>query len=222
MTAIAKKFDAVLFDADGTLLDTLDDLADCMNSVLRHFGYPTHENEKYKYFVGDGMENLAKRSVPDSLRSDPAVIAKCVEMMRAAYDKGWRNKSRPYPGIAQMLDGLAGRGIKMAILSNKPDHFMQIMAKELLPAWQFDVVMGERPPTPRKPDPTSAIQIAGQLGIKPENFLYLGDTATDMLTAAGAGMFAVGALWGFRTAGELVAAGAKKLISSPPEMLELL
>ncbi|MFZ2447087.1 MAG: HAD family hydrolase [Syntrophobacteraceae bacterium] len=222
MTHPAKHFAAVLFDADGTLLDTLDDLADSMNDTLRHFGFPPHATERYKYFVGDGMENLVRRSVPDSVRNDPATISGCLKMMRAQYERNWNNKTRPYAGIPELLDGLAARGVKMAILSNKPDDFMQLMTRELLPAWRFEVVMGERPPTPRKPDPTSALAIAGTLAVRPEDFLYLGDTATDMLTANAAGMFAVGALWGFRPSGELAEAGAKKLIATPAELLELL
>lgn len=222
LTIRTRTFAAVLFDADGTLLDTLEDLADCMNEVLGHFGFPTHEPEKYKYFVGDGMENLVKRSVPTSVHSDPAIVSDGLQMMREAYARGWNKKTRPYPGIHPLLDGLAKRGIKTAILSNKPDHFMQAMTKEMLPAWRFDAVMGERPQKPRKPDPGSALEIAGLLGVRPENFLYLGDTATDMLTAVAAGMYPVGALWGFRTADELTAAGARKLIETPTQLLDLL
>ncbi len=222
MSSAQKRFQAVLFDADGTLLDTLDDLADSMNSTLAHFGFPVHDREKYKYFVGEGMENLVRRALPDSARKDPGLVSRCSRLMRETYDKNWNNKTGPYPGIAELLDGLSGNGISMSILSNKPDVFMQKVARELLPAWKFDIVMGERPPIPRKPDPTSAIAIAKQLGIKPEHFLYLGDTATDMVTANAAGMFAVGALWGFRTAEELNANGAKQLVARPPELLDLL
>ncbi len=222
MTIPARTFAAVLFDADGTLLDTIEDLADCMNAVLRHFGFPPHDTDRYKYFVGDGMENLVKRSVPSPVRSDPTLISECLQMMRQNYSAGWNVKSRPYPGIDQLLDGLAQRGIKTAILSNKPDDFMQMMAKQLLPSWRFEAVVGERPLKPRKPDPGSAVEIAELMGISPKNFLYVGDTATDMLTAVAAGMYAVGALWGFRTADELIAGGARKLIEIPSQVLELL
>lgn len=222
MPPLNKSFQAVLFDADGTLLNTLDDLADSMNSTLAHFGFPTHDTEKYKYFVGDGMGNLVIRALPESTRQDPGLVSKCSTMMRETYDRNWNNKTKPYPGIPELLDGLVRSGIRMSILSNKPDQFMQKVARELLPAWNFDIVMGERPPIPRKPDPTSAIEIAKHIGIEPGRFLYLGDTATDMRTANGAGMFAVGALWGFRTADELTSNGARKLIARPPELLDLL
>jgi phosphoglycolate phosphatase len=216
------KHSAVMFDADGTLLDTIQDLADSMNETLGHFGFPTHETERYKYFVGDGMENLVKRAVPASVRSDPGTVAGCLQMMRDIYDLNWNNKTRPYPGIPDMLDALSERGITLVILSNKPDQFMQKIIGEMLPAWRFAVVMGERPPIPRKPDPSSALEICSRLSLQPEDFLYLGDTATDMLTANAAGMYAVGALWGFRTEEELLAAGARRVIRRPIELLDLL
>jgi len=221
VTAIEKHFAAVLFDADGTLLDSIEDLADSMNSTLRQFGFPVHDNDKYKYFVGDGMENLVIRALPDPERANAALVRECLEMMRRRYSTNWKNKTRPYPGIPQMLDELSRHGIKMAILSNKPDDFMREMASALLPSWRFETVMGERPPVPRKPDPSAALLISDMLGISPDRFLYLGDTATDMRTANGAGMYAVGVLWGFRSEEELLANGARKLISHPSELLDL-
>ena len=218
----AKDFQAIILDVDGTLLDTLQDLADSMDSTLRHFGFAVHALEKYKYFVGDGMENLVRRSVPDSAKTDPRLISRCIEMMRQIYERNWNVKSRPYPGIPELLDALTARGLKMAVLSNKPHVLTQRVIEALLPTWRFDVVMGERPPVPRKPDPSSALGIANRLGVEPAGFLYLGDTATDMKTANAAGMYAVGALWGFRNAEELILSGAKKLIAKPAELLELL
>ena len=209
-------------DVDGTLLDTLQDLADSMNATLSHFGFPVHPVENYRYFVGDGMENLVRRSLPDSAKNDPRLISRCLEMMRQTYERNWNVKSRPYPGIPELLDALTARGLKMAVLSNKPHDFTLKVIAEFLAAWRFEAVMGERPPVPRKPDPSSALEIANVLGVEPAGFLYLGDTATDMKTANGAGMFAVGALWGFRNAEELIASGAARLIGKPAELLELL
>ena len=218
----AEDFQAIILDVDGTLLDTLQDLADSMNSTLRHFGFPVHELEKYKHFVGDGMENLVRRSVPDWAKTDPRMISRCLEMMQQIYERNWNVKSRPYPGIPELLDALTARGLKMAVLSNKPHDLTQRAIEGLLPVWRFEVVMGERPPVPRKPDPCSALEIANRLGVEPAGFLYLGDTATDMKTANAAAMYAVGALWGFRNAEELIESGAKKLIAKPAELLELL
>lgn len=222
MNGNTHRFEAVLFDVDGTLLDTIQDLADSMNDTLAHFGFPTHAVDRYKYFVGDGMENLVRRSLPDSVRADPSVVSECFLLMRRAYGRNWNRKTRPYPGIPELLDGLAGKGVRMAVLSNKPDDFTRKAVRELLSPWRFEIVQGERPPVPRKPDPSSALGISGRMGVKPGNFIYLGDTATDMETANAAGMFAVGALWGFRSAGELTASGARKLIGTPPELLDLL
>ncbi|MGA2937241.1 MAG: HAD family hydrolase [Syntrophobacteraceae bacterium] len=218
----AKDFQAIILDVDGTLLDTLQDVADSMNSTLRHFGFPTHELEKYKYFLGEGIENLVRRSLPDSAKTDPRLISRCLEMMRQIYERNWNVKSRPYPGIPELLDALTACGLKMAVLSNKPHDLTQRAVEGLLPSWRFEVVMGESPSVPRKPDPSSALEIANRLGVEPAGFIYLGDTGTDMKTANAAGMYAVGALWGFRNAEELIASGARKLIAKPAELLELL
>jgi phosphoglycolate phosphatase len=193
-----------------------------MNGTLRHFGFPVHDLEKYRYFVGDGMENLVRRSLPDSAKNDPVLISRCVEMMRQIYERNWNVKSRPYPGIPELLDALTSRGLKMAVLSNKPQDLTTKAIDGFLHAWRFEVVLGERPPVPRKPDPSSALEIANRLGVEPAGFIYLGDTAIDMKTANAAGMYAVGALWGFRNAGELIASGAGKLVAKPAELLELL
>lgn len=216
------KFKAVLFDVDGTLVDSLGDLADSMNITLHRFGFPVHEPEEYKYFVGDGMENLVRRALPDGERHEEAVVRKCLLSMRSEYAKRWKTKTRPYDGIPALLDSLTHLGIRMAILSNKPDDFTRQVVSELLPRWQFEQVVGERPSIPRKPDPTSALWIAGICKIPPADFLYVGDTGTDMRTANAAGMYAVGVLWGFREADELLMSGARVLIKSPSELITLL
>ena len=218
----AKAYKAVLFDIDGTLLDTLEDIADSMNCALKRLGFPVHDTERYKQLVGDGMKILVRRALPDTARNDPRRVSECLEIMLEVYGVNWNVKSRPYPGIPELLDALTSRGIKMAVLSNKPDDLAAKAVRELLPAWSFEPVFGERPSTPRKPDPSSAVEIAARLALEPAEFLYLGDTAIDMKTAKGAGMFPVGVLWGFRDAGELLEGGAARLISKPIELLELL
>lgn len=214
------KFKAVLFDLDGTLLDTIEDLADAMNFVLSRMGFPTHKVEAYKYYVGDGVRDLALRALPEGHR-DEETVKKCIPAMRQEYGSRWDRKTRPYPGIPELLDALTARGIKMAVLSNKPDQNTKVVVAKLLSKWRFDVVAGERAGIPRKPDPDAALSIAEQLGIPPQEFLYLGDTNTDMKTAVAAGMYPVGALWGFRTADELLASGAKMLIAKPTDLLDL-
>ena len=215
------QYKAVLFDLDGTLLNSLDDLADSMNVTLEAVGLPTHDVAKYKYFVGDGVEELARRVVPKD-RADEATIRRIMENYRGHYSKRWAAKTRPYDGVPEMLDALAARGVKLAVLSNKPDDFTRLTVEKLLPGRRFDAVQGVTASGVKKPDPSGALAIARQLAIVPGEFLYLGDTNTDMQTAAAAGLFAVGALWGFRTAEELQASGAKVLIERPADLLSLL
>ncbi|RLA90014.1 MAG: HAD family hydrolase [Deltaproteobacteria bacterium] len=215
------RYQAVIFDLDGTLLDTLADLAASMNHVLARFGLPTHAVEAYKYFVGGGMENLARRALPEE-RRDETTVAQCFAALMADYNQRWIEHTHPYPGIPELLEGLTARRIRMTILSNKPDDFSKMCVAQLLSDWQFELVVGVRPEGPIKPDPAGALEIAAALKLPPSAFLYLGDTSTDMQTATAAGMFAVGALWGFRTAQELTSNGARVLIARPPELLDLL
>jgi phosphoglycolate phosphatase len=214
-------FKAVLFDLDGTLLDTLVDIANSGNYALAHFGFPAHPVDAYKYFVGDAPYEAAKRSLPESAR-DHETITKINDLASELYDRCWHENTRPYPDIPELLCELERRNLPMAILSNKPDHFTKAMVEKLLPDRPFKIVQGALPDVPLKPDPTSALQIAKQLKIPPEQFLYLGDTNTDMKTAVNADMFPVGCLWGFRTADELMASGAKVLVQKPAEVLGIL
>lgn len=211
------KFKAVLFDLDGTLLDTIDDLADSMNSVLKKFGFPPHTVEKYKYFVGDGMDILVKKALPVTCR-DIEFISGCIHAMKEEYSLRWADKTRPYRGIPEILDAFSGKGIKLSILSNKPDDPTKAVVSLMLPKWRFEAVSGVRDGGPRKPDPAGAFNTAKILGIQPHDFIYIGDTDTDMKTAVAAGMFPVGALWGFRTAEELIKAGARILVKNPADL----
>jgi phosphoglycolate phosphatase len=214
-------YKAILFDLDGTLLDTLDDLADASNETLQELGFPAHPVDSYRYFVGDGVDNLMRRALPEDNRDEDSV-RRAVELQMINYGKRWDAKTRPYDGIMKMLSQLHTRQVRMAILSNKPDEFTKLCVTQLLPVHLFDIVIGARDGVPRKPNPAAAVEIAGRLGILPADFLYLGDTNTDMQTAVSAGMTAVGALWGFREAEELRAAGARHLIETPEALLDLL
>ena len=216
------KFKAVIFDADGTLINSLEDSADAINATLEHFGFPTHDTEKYKHFLGDGMENAVRRTLPEEKRHDEALVRQCLASARHEYGRRWNLKTHPYEGVPDLLDSLVRLGVSMSILSNKPDEFMMRIVSEFLPRWHFEQVVGERPLIPRKPDPTSALRIASACGTLPSEFLYLGDTGTDMKTANAAGMFAAGALWGFRDAAELLMSGARVLIKNPAELTALL
>ncbi len=214
-------FKAVLFDLDGTLLDTLEDLADSMNAALVNLGQQTHPIDAYRFFIGDGMDKLVERVLPTTMR-DAHTCAQLKAGMEEEYSRRWNAKSRPYPGVPDLLSGLAQRAVPMVVLSNKPEPFTVKAVAELLPQWNFSIVRGARPNVPTKPDPTAAVEIATALGIAPANFLYLGDTNTDMQTAQGAGMYALGAAWGFRPGEELVQSGARRLLQTPGELLDLL
>ncbi len=215
------KLRACLFDLDGTLLDTLRDLAESMNSVLQERGVPTHAIEAYRYLIGDGVRMLVTRALPDHAR-DPATIDAALADYRRAYAAHWNVHTRPYDGIPELLDALVARGIVLGILSNKP-HAMTVKCVDgFLAQWPFACVLGQRDDVARKPDPAGALEAAARMCVAPAEVLYLGDTATDMMTARAAGMFAVGATWGFRPESELLAAGAQAIIHRPVEVLSLL
>lgn len=218
---IVTPYKAVLFDLDGTLIDTLEDLGNAVNRVLAGQGFPEHDLERYRYFVGDGVTMLMTRALPLD-RQDDDTIALCVKAFREDYGRNWNVKTRLYDGVPEMLDKLVLPGLKIAILSNKPHEFTERCVSELLSDWTFHVVFGRRDTVPRKPDPAGAIEVAERMNIPPGDFLYLGDTNVDMKTADAAGMFPVGVLWGFRPAEELLESGAKALIHKPIEILDLL
>ncbi len=212
-------YHAVMFDLDGTIANTLVDLANATNYALAQLGCPTHPTDAYRYLVGDGARTLCHRALPPD-RAD--LIDQALSLMRAHYDEHRYDQTRLYPGIAELVAQLCQRSLKLAVLSNKPDVFTREMIEHYFQPSPFHVVRGQRADIPIKPDPTAALQIARDLDIPPAHWLYLGDTNTDMRTARAAGMFAVGVLWGFRDQEELLASGAQTLISSPHDVLALL
>lgn len=216
-----KKYSAVIFDMDGTLLNTLEDLGDCMNRVLARAGYPTHPIDDYRYFVGDGIMNLVRRVLPEQ-RRDEETIRQIQTAMAEEYGKHWADKTDLYPGVSGLLDELRKREIRRGILSNKPHSSTEVIANRFFKDWQFDPVFGARDGVPRKPDPAAALEICTHWGLEPSEVLYAGDTNTDMQTARQGGMFAVGVLWGFRSREELIENGAKELISTPQDILQFI
>lgn len=214
------RYKAAIFDFDGTLLDTLEDLADAMNAILREYGMPVHPVDSYRYFVGDGMENLARRSAIEG--TGDAVIRAMAERIDVVYGDGWNRKTRPYDGVADLLAEMRAKGLKIGLLSNKPDQFTQVMAKYYFSPGAFDAVFGSRPGVPKKPDPAAALEIAGLFHLQPPEILYFGDTNTDMRTGRSAGMATIGVSWGFRPVAELKEAGAQAIIDTPAEALRFL
>ena len=212
-------FRAVLFDLDGTLADTLADLANAVNHALTTLGCPTHPTNQYRYMVGDGARNLCQRALPTGKQD---LVDEALRLMREHYDAHCFDETKLYPGILDLVSALTERRYKMAVLSNKPDHFTKRMVAHYFPSSPFDAVHGQAPGQPIKPDPAVALQIAAELAIPVSEWLYLGDTNTDMRTATAAGMYPVGVLWGFRDREELVECGAKTLIEKPGDLLRLL
>jgi len=216
------RFNGVIFDLDGTLVNSLEDIADSMNGVLRKYGFPVHHLDRYKHFVGRGMRNLVYRALPEDVRDDEAHVARCRDSMLEEYRRNYVNKTRPYDGIMEMLGELARQGLKLAVFSNKNDDLTKKLVAALLPEGYFAAVIGSGPGMPEKPDPSGVLLISGQLGIHPERLIYVGDSDVDMETANKAGMCGVGALWGFRTKEELISSGARYVLDHPMDLFRIL
>ncbi len=212
---------AIIFDLDGTLLNTLDDLADSANEALTICGYEPHPVDAYRTFVGDGMAVLIERILPEADRR-PETIERVLSTYRSIYDARWNAKTQPYPGIETLLATLSSKRIPLAVLSNKPQAYTEVCMAHFLGQHDFRILYGQRDSVPRKPDPAGAIEIARMLHLDPAEILFIGDTSTDMDTATAAGMIPVGVLWGFREEAELRAHGARHIVSTPQQILELL
>jgi len=212
------KFKGAIFDLDGTLVDSIEDLADSMNSVLKENHLPEHDLQSYKYFVGNGIKTLVRRAVPES--STDELVNRCYVSMMEIYTRDCAKKSKPYKDIPELLKELHRRGLRMSVLSNKADNLTKKIVATLFPETPFVNVYGLQDEITRKPNPEIALRICGNMDATPEEMLYFGDTDVDMETAARAGFFAVGVLWGFREKEELLASGADCIIESPCEIFE--
>lgn len=207
----------VIFDLDGTLIDSLESIAIAMNMVLTQRDLPTHSEKTYRFFVGEGLEKLVRRSLPVEY-GRKANIPDLVTAYRTQYEKIWQKKTSLYPGIADLLNFLLANRVAMAILTNKSEDSAQRIALKLLRKWPFVRVCGAKPGVPLKPDPRTALEICRHLDIPPHQMIFVGDSAVDMETGKAAGMLPVGALWGFRDDKELLGAGARLVIQHPIEL----
>jgi phosphoglycolate phosphatase len=212
---------AVIFDLDGTLLDTLADIADAVNRVLAAKGYPKHPGQDYRWFVGDGSAMLIKRALPPDCRN-PENIQACLGHFINDYSQHWDRKTAPYTGIMELLERLQTRRLKLAVVTNKPHRFAEKMIAHYFHKASFDPIFGQREGIPKKPDPTQALAAVRQMQVTANDCLFLGDSAVDIETARRAGIPSIGAGWGFRPKSELIDAGADHIIDHPMEVLSLL
>jgi phosphoglycolate phosphatase len=222
---MAKKYSikAVIFDLDGTLLDTLPDIAGALNKALADLKYPTHPLEAFKSFVGHGQTELAARALPEQHRSEKN-IQKLAKKFWDYYDLEWYINTKPYPGILYLIQLAVARKIKLAILSNKAHYFTKKMIRHFFRGAMirhsknpFGIYSGEQPGKPTKPDPEIALELAERLKVAPQNIAFLGDMPVDIQTAKNAGMVAMGAAWGFSTKEALQKAGADLIFDTPTD-----
>ncbi len=206
----------VIFDLDGTLLNTIDDLADAGNHVCAAHGWPVHTVDEFKRMVGNGIPKLVERFAPAG--TDGETLAQVLAEFSAYYDEHKEDKTAPYPGIPELLTALKGQGVRMAVLSNKAHALAGPVVEHYFPG-MFDAVQGALPDVPVKPDPTLLRSLMERLGAKPETTLFVGDSDVDVLTGKNGGLTVVGVLWGFRDRRELEGAGADYVIARPEALL---
>lgn len=213
-------YKGIIFDLDGTLADSLADLALSMNWVLASYGYPVHEKDDYKRFVGSGIRSLIERALPVEAR-EGRIIDKVVSTMMEYYSIHCTDHTELYPGIEPLVKEAKDRGLKLAVFSNKPHPFTEIIVNRLLPG-MMDMIQGYTCEELKKPNPAEVLRICRDLSLSVSDVLYVGDSDVDIITAKNAGMRSVGVLWGFRGESELRKAGADYIVSIPSQILELL
>ena len=209
----------VIFDLDGTLLNTLDDLTDSVNFALGEMGYPLHIADEVRMMVGNSVIYLIEQALPDG--TDKEIFDKTLALFESHYQTNMRNKTAPYDGVMQMLDKLSTEGYKLAVVSNKPDVFTQELVGELFGKY-IPLAIGRSETIARKPAPDMLELAIKQLGSDPDSTVYVGDSEVDVETSINAGVDCVGCLWGFRDRETLESAGAEFIISSPDELVGLI
>lgn len=209
---------SIIFDLDGTLLDTLTDIAETANVVLASRGFPTHCTDDYKHYIGNGLTILVERMVPQG--TEEYIRKEFKKMFSELYSENWKNNCRQYDGIGDLLSSLQDKSVGMSVLSNKPHVFTTMFVDRYFPKGLFSCVYGQREGVAIKPDPTVALAIAKQLGKDPRDMYFVGDTAVDIQTGKASGMSTVGVSWGFRSIHELQGENPDLIINSPLELLQ--
>lgn len=214
-------YKAIIFDLDGTLLDTLETLSYYGNETLKKFGIAPYEKDAYRYMVGNGAKILIRRMLAGRSCETEELFEKAFKEYISAYNADTLYKTEIYPGITELLKGLSERNVKIAVLSNKPHEATVPILKSFFGEDIFTDMRGAMEGVPIKPDPAAALDIAEKMGLTPSECVYVGDTAVDMETGKRAGFYTVGVLWGFRDRDELENGGADKIVSRPEEILSL-
>ncbi|MBE7048326.1 MAG: HAD family hydrolase [Ruminococcaceae bacterium] len=213
---------AVIFDLDGTLLNTLDDLAAAMNRMLVRFGYPTHTDLSFhKKVIGYGARNYVKGCMPPEAAAVEEQVDKCLGAYAEEYQGRSNEKTAPYDGILSVLAYLTQENIAISVLSNKPDGATKALVNSWFSEYAITCAYGERPGVPRKPDPKAPLAIAHDLGLSPHEIAFVGDSEVDMQTGKTAGMIPIGVLWGFRTQEQLKEGGATFLADNPQDLIKI-
>ncbi|MDE6486489.1 MAG: HAD family hydrolase [Muribaculaceae bacterium] len=210
----------VIFDLDGTLLNTIADLGEAANHTMAALGYPQHSPQSYPTMVGNGVARLIERALPDSART-PDIRDQALEIFRDYYDRHLADHTTPYPGIPQLLDELTARGIAVAVASNKYEAAVRRLVRHFFPAIEWAAVCGNIEGVPVKPDPSIVFRILADHPTPKAATLYVGDSGVDIETARRACLDSVGVTWGFRSAAELRAHYATHIITTPAELLPI-
>ncbi len=214
------KFQAVIFDLDGTLLDTIEDLQVSMNQVLRREGYPERNREQVRRGIGNGAREFMRASLPEDVHLSEEELDRLLAVYSEVYGRSGFPRTRPFPGILKLLDQLEESGIRRAVLSNKSHANTQSVIEKYFGRERFEVVMGKRAEFAPKPDPASLNAVIAQLNVPRESVLFTGDGDADYLLTVNAGIAYAGALWGYRTEEELRALGAENFCRTPEELLK--
>lgn len=212
------KYQAAIFDMDGTLIDSLEDISDSVNETMEYYGFPPHTLEEYRYFVGNGARKLIERSIPKDRVGDSDFVNEVLKYYDSCYKRRLTNKTHPYSGILDMLKELQNKKIPLGVCTNKQQFAADEIINAMFPAGMFSVVIGDQKGLPRKPDPAKVLKIAAQFDVEPKYVAYFGDTSVDMETAHNAGFLSIGVTWGFRPKSELIESGAEILIDHPCEL----
>lgn len=215
-------YKAAIFDLDGTIADTLTSIAYFGNATLKHFGFPEADREKYSYFAGNGYIKLVERALKDVGGYSEDTFDEICKFYHNLYDENPLYLTTPFEGICEMLGDMKKRGMTLAVISNKPHDATTNVVKELFGDDLFSHIIGGGSGFPLKPDPAAVLHVLSENNIKPNECIYVGDTATDMITGKKSGAFTIGVLWGFRPEKELSENGADLIVSKPSEITDYL